>query len=177
MKTLLKIGKIILKYILIFIIVLLIAFGLLVATAKIPKQAIMENMQESVSFFKENAGMDEIQKRREYTGLHYYADSILMNIIYCIDSEKPVESVMWARYYETVKADINNDFIKVVEKDKEPNQQYIRYWHGSMAILRPLLVFFNFEQILLINKIMMWILAIILLAILLKKVKRLLLRT
>ena len=85
MKTLLKISKIILKYILIFIIVLLITFGLLVATAKIPKQAIMENMQESVNFFKENAGMDEIQKRREYTGLHYYADSILMNIIYCID--------------------------------------------------------------------------------------------
>lgn len=52
MKILLKIGKIILKYILIFITVLLIAFGLLVATAKIPKQAIMEKMQESVSFFK-----------------------------------------------------------------------------------------------------------------------------
>ena len=50
MKTLLKISKIILKYILIFIIVLLIAFGLL-ATPKIPKQAIMENMQESVIFF------------------------------------------------------------------------------------------------------------------------------
>lgn len=173
MKILLKIGKIILKYILIFITILLIAFGLLGATAKIPKQAIMEKMQESVSFFKESAGMDEIQKRREYTGLHYYADSILMNIIYCIDSEKPVESVMWARYYETVKADVNNDFIKVVEKDKEPNQQYIRYWHGSMVILRPLLVFFNFEQILLINKITMWILAIILLVILFKKSKTL----
>ena len=70
MKTLLKISKIILKYILIFIIVLLIAFGLLVATAKIPKQAIMKNMQESVSFFKENAGMDEIQKSDNYCYLH-----------------------------------------------------------------------------------------------------------
>ena len=78
---------------------------------------------------------------------------------------------MWARYYETVKVDVNNDFIKVVEKDKEPNQQYIRYWHGSMVILRPLLVFFNFEQILLINKITMWILAIILLVILFKNSK------
>ena len=69
MKTLLKISKIILKYILIFIIVLLIAFGLL-ATPKIPKQAIMENMQESVIFFLENAGMDEIQKSDNYCYLH-----------------------------------------------------------------------------------------------------------
>ena len=72
-------------------------------------------MKESVGFFKEHIGIDEIQKRREYTSIHYYADSILLNIIYCIDSDNPVESVMWAKYYETVKADINRDFITVVE--------------------------------------------------------------
>ena len=51
---------------------MLIAFGLLVATAKIPKQAIMENMQESVNFFKENAGMDEIQRSDNYCYLHSF---------------------------------------------------------------------------------------------------------
>ena len=148
-----------------------VALRLLIITAKIPKQAISKNMKESVEFFKEHIGIDEIQKRREYTSLHYYADSILLNIIYCIDSDNPVESVIWAKYYETVKADINRDFITVVENDNNPNQQYMRYWHGSMVILRPLFVFFNIEQIYLINKIVMWGLAIILLIIILKKCK------
>lgn len=171
MKKSFEIKKNILKYILIFILVIFVALRLLIITAKIPKQAISKNMKESVGFFKEHIGIDEIQKRREYTSIHYYADSILLNIIYCIDSDNPVESVIWAKYYETVKADINRDFITVVENDNNPNQQYMRYWHGSMVILRPLFVFFNIEQIYLINKIVMWGLAIILLIILLKKCK------
>ena len=171
MKKLQKIIKDIFRYVLLFIIIVILGLGLLVLTAKIPKKAISKKIKESVSFFKENPGIDEIQKRREYTTLHHSADSITLNMIYCIDSDKPLESVMWARYYETIKADINNDFIAVVEKDYEPNQQYVRYWHGNMIIVRPLLLFFNIEQIYLINSIVMWLLAIVLLVILFRKSK------
>ena len=82
MKKSFEIKKNILKYILIFILVIFVALRLLIITAKIPKQAISKNMKESVGFFKEHIGIDEIQKRREYTSIHYYADSILLNIIY-----------------------------------------------------------------------------------------------
>ena len=36
---------------------------------------------ESVEFFKKNDGVKEILKRREYSTLHYYADTVLLNII------------------------------------------------------------------------------------------------
>lgn len=165
--------KPILKYILIFITTVFILFSALTLTAKIPKSAIEENLKESVEFFKQNSGVEELLKRRNYTFIHYYADSIILNIIYCIDSTKPVQSSMWANYYEEIKADINNDYITVVEEQKKTNQQYLRYWHGSMAILRPLLTILNIEQIYLLNKIVMYLLAIILFILLFKKSKKL----
>ena len=151
--------KNIFKYTVIFIGVWALLFMLLVATAKIPKESIKENLKESVQLFKDNRGIEMLGSRKEYRYIHYYADSILLNIIYGIDTTKPVTSVLEAKYYETIRSDINDDFIEVVEKDLEPNQEYLRYWHGGMSILRPLLVLFNMEQIYLINKIMLWILA------------------
>ena len=38
----------------------------------------------------------------------------------------------------------------IVEKNYEPNTQYLRYWHGSMIFLRPLLVFFSIRCIILL---------------------------
>lgn len=168
-----KILKNILKYIIIYIITVSILFGILTLSSNIPKNLIQKNIEESVTFFKENAGVEEKLKRREYTTVHYYADSILLNIIYCIDSQKPIESTMWAKYYKEVNADINNDFVEVVEENKEPNEQYLRYWHGSMLILRPLLTILNIEQIYLLNKIVMYALAMVLLILIFRKSKKL----
>lgn len=162
----------ILKYMLIYVVCVAVLFGVLVIVAKIPKEAIQDNMKASVDFFKKNDGCDEIYKRREYSTLHYYADSMLLNIIYSIDSEHPIQSVMWDKYYFEIYADINNDFINVVEEDLAPNQEYLRYWHGSMVIVRPLLVFFNIEQIYLLNKVVMYGLAFVLLILLFRKSKK-----
>lgn len=164
--------KNILKYIIIYLITVSMLFSLLSLSSKIPKSSIQKNIEESVTFFKANAGIEEKLKRREYTSIHYYADSVLLNIIYCIDSQKPIESIMWSKYYKEVNADINNDFIKAVEEDKEPNDQYLRYWHGSMLILRPLLTILNVEQIYLVNKIVMYGLAIALFILIFRKSKK-----
>lgn len=172
-KILKKHIKATLKYILILIITVSILLTTLILTANIPKEKIENNLEESLEFYKGNLGIEEVLKRRDYTFLHYYADSILLNIIYSIDTENPVESVMWSKYYEEVKMDVNDDFITVVEEKKEPNQQYLRYWHGSMTILRPLLTIFNIKQIYRINQIAMWSLVISLLVVIYIKNKKL----
>lgn len=163
--------KIFLKYVLIFVMIVALLLGMLVATAKIPRASIEQNLKESLPFFKNHRGIESLKSNRDYTYLHFYADSILLNMIYCIDSNKPLESILWSKYYETIYADINDDFIAAVEQKKEPNQEYIRYWHGSMIILRPLLTIFNIEQIYLINKIALYGLAIALLILLFIKGK------
>lgn len=163
----------ILKYICIFIVTVIILFFSLVITSMIPKNAIKENMLESTEFFKKNSGIEAVQSRREYSYLHLYADSVLLNIIYSIDTTNPIESSLWCNFYQKLYVDINNDFINVVENDIAPNQQYLRYWHGSMILLRPLFTILNIEQIYILNAIVMLLLLIWLMIVLWKKSKKL----
>lgn len=179
--------KELIKYIVIFFITLIILFGLLVITAKIPREFISNNIKESTSEFHTSSEIDKVVIKREYTYRHIYADAMLLNIIYCIDSSKPVQSVMEAKYYSELKEKINSkyenevvnksisyDFNELVDGEHEGNQQYIRYWHGSMSIIRPLLVFLNLKQIYILNFIIISILTIILLIMLIKtKIKEL----
>jgi len=165
--------KSIIYYLFLFIIVIAILMFAQVLIAKIPKQAIEQNIKESIPFFEEKKGIERIRVRREYTFLHYYADTVLLNIIYCTDSDNALESVMWSDFYQKVYLDTNQDFIELVKEEKQANQQYLRYWHGSTIIIRPLLTIFNIKQIYALNQIIMYILAIILLILLFKKSKTL----
>lgn len=162
--------KNIIKYIFTFILTLLILFVLLVITAQIPKQVIEKNIAKSSEAFRTSQEIEEVIKRRDYTFLHPYADAMLLNIIYCIDTENPVESVMEAKYYiENQKLIISNNLNKLVENNAVGNTQYLRYWHGSMSIIRPLLVFMNLQQIYVLNAIILTILIIVLVIMLLKR--------
>lgn len=160
------------KYITIFITTIFMLSFLLVVSSKIPKQKIEKNIKESAKYYKSKAGIeyDDVDFRPSY--LHYYADSILLNIMYNINSDKPVESTLWANYYESKKIDWNLDFIDTVEHQKNANTQYLRYWHGSMMVLRPLFTIFNIEQIYKINTVLLYSLCIILFVMLALKNKK-----
>ena len=168
MKSVLK--KLI-KYIGIFFVTIFVLFSLLVISSKIPKSSIEKNMQESAEFYKNKRGIENIDHL--YNILHYYADSMILNIIYNIDSDNPIESTLWANYYQTRYADINDDFVRSVKFHREGNTQYVRYWHGSMMIIRPLMTFLNIEGIYILNNILLYILCIILFIMLVKKSKNL----
>lgn len=161
------------KYVILFIGILIILFLLLIVTSMIPREEIQENLEESAEFYERKEWIYELQPRRDYTYLHYYLDSTELNIIYCMNTSTPIESAMWAKFYEKTYVDGNNAFIEVVKGEQEANQQYLRYWHGCMVILRPLLTIFNVEQIYILNGIFLAVLAIILFVILWKKNKSL----
>lgn len=165
--------KNIIKYLLIYIIAVIILFTTLVLTNKIPQKFIIDNLKESVEYYKTKSGIQRRGLNRESETLHYYADSMLLNIMYFIDTDNATESVMEAKFYKYRFYDSNGDFIDAIEKNKETNSQYIRYWHGSLSVLRPLMTVLNIEQIYIVFNIIFWILFILLLVILLKKYKTL----
>lgn len=144
--------KAIMKYCIIFCVIVVSLASGLILTSCIPKEFIEKNLQESAEFYKNKDGIERLHPFREELKLHYYADSMLLNIIYCMNTEQPIQSTLWANYYETKYVDKNDDFIKVVEEKENPNTQYLRYWHGSMMIIRPLLLIFNIEQIYIYNR-------------------------
>lgn len=163
--------KNIIKYTLIFIITVFILFSALVLTSKIPKSAIIKNLEESAIYYKSKMGIQSKKSILGYELLHYYADSMLLNITNYIDEDNPIKSSMEAKYYKVFIIDTNIDFVNSITQKQEPNKQYIRYWHGSLAILRPLMTILNIEQVYNLNKLVFSVLFILLTVLLIKKYK------
>lgn len=106
----------------------------------------------------------------QFTYLHPYADEIILNIIFCLDTDKPLESVLEAKYYTKLKNDgCNYKYIDLIENNLEGNTQYIRYWHGSILVIKPLLMVLTLEQIYIFNAIILFMLFLTLLIMLIKK--------
>ena len=162
------------KYITIFIVTVFILFLLLVITALIPREKIENNIRESTEAFYNDKDRKTLEKtevlgEKQYEYRHIYADAMLLNIIYNIDTNNPIESIMEAKYYsEYGGKQITYDFNKIIDEQHEANVQYIRYWHGSMSIIRPLLTFMNLNQIYILNAIILLIGTIILLSLFIK---------
>ena len=72
--------KNVIKYILIFIIIVSILFSSLVLTSKIPRDSIGQNLEESAQYYKDKLGIHMKYFAFRYELLHYYADSMLLNI-------------------------------------------------------------------------------------------------
>lgn len=98
-----------------------------------------------------------------------YADSILLNISWYFNRDLPLSSVMWDSYYYTSDQNENDNLRDAVQKNKEPNLQYMRYWHGSAAIVRLLHLILNIQQIYVLHTVLIFVLIILVTVMLLRK--------
>lgn len=85
-----------------------------------------------------------------------YTDTIMLFESVSIDEKDPVRSVMSNKIYKSEEyfnlvGDLKNYLKGNIEGLEE--FEYSRYWHGYLVILRPLLEFFNYKQIRVINYI------------------------
>lgn len=156
----------ILKYILIFFITLGVMLGLLVIVAKIPKDNLKENVRESAEYYCDTEMFTRLLDGVNGSAVDHYADSILVNVAYHYEAENPLQSLMWSSYYFDEHQNENKNLLQAVNEDREANQQYLRYWHGSNVFVRPLLVCFNAKEIYVINAVIIGLLILGLLAML-----------
>ncbi|MGN0155489.1 MAG: hypothetical protein ACI4A3_13640 [Lachnospiraceae bacterium] len=157
------------KYILTFLAITALLTGVLVLSAMIPRSLIRENVQESAVYLCEGELFGKMVKNVKSSEIDRYADSILLGIAYQYDSDKPLTSVMWSNYYHNALYNENENLLTAVTDDCEANQQYLRYWHGSNAIVRSLLTVLNLKQIYILNGIVLALLVICLLSALLRE--------
>lgn len=120
---------------------------LLFVTALIPQSAIQKNMEKSAEYYNTHQLFDHVTKNAFLSRQDNYADCILTNIIYHIDSNDLLHSVISANYYNPDGEGVNESFSYAVASRVEPNVDYSRYWHGSMVILRPLFTVFDITMI------------------------------
>ncbi len=154
------------KYILVFCITVAVLLLMLVGVALIPQEKIKENVYESAQYYVENEIFEETIGGVKGSIVDRYADTILVAIAYQYDEDKPVESVIKSSYYHNDLKNENDNLMLAVSEELEANQQYLRYWHGSNVILRPLLVLFTVEEIYVINAIVLGVMAVLLIGIL-----------
>lgn len=143
------------RYILVFLVLTILLTCLLVLSARIPRSAIRENVQESAAYLCEEELFGTIVEGVEPSRMDRYADSILLGIAYQYDSAHPLSSVMWSSYYHDDFENENVNLLTAVTENREANQQYLRYWHGSIAVVRPLLLLFQIKQIYVLHGIVL----------------------
>lgn len=157
-----------LKYIVLFCGVAALLTGLLVLSAIIPRSAIQKHAEESAQYLCEKDVFFDLVKGADGSRIDRYADSILLAIAYQYDVERPLDSVMWSAYYYTEYQNENQNFLDAVTEGCEANTQYLRYWHGANAVVRPFLTFLNLKQIYLLNGVVLAALIVALFVILIK---------
>lgn len=121
---------------------LLICMSLLFAVcALIPQSGIRQGCLDSEAYFSANEGFPLLFEKNLGSRLDNYADAALINVIYNVDSARPLYTMIAAPYYRIEGNDIRADLHSAVVDGLAPNNEYARYWHGSQVLLRPLLTF------------------------------------
>lgn len=138
-------------YPIIFLLIVICLLFFMVCSSKIPKEKIRKNVIESASYLDEHPLFYEMIEGHNETKLDHYADAITLNITYNLDSKNSFKSVLEAEYYgNNHKSEIKN-LLNTSKNNYKANNQYIRYWHGTTGLLRIILLFFNIQQIYILN--------------------------
>lgn len=154
------------------ILITLIECIALTLVAMIPKSNIKKNIDESTDILLKKSVFFYVNENDYASRIDRYADSILLNIAYSYDSKQPLESVMKASYYYEETQNENHNLKTTVTENLQPNKDYIRYWHGSNIIVKPLLLFTNINGIYTLNTIVIVILLLMVLIQLWKRINK-----
>lgn len=139
-----------------FLMTIVACMALLTLVNLIPQAALQKNMERSAEYFNEHKLFENLWENHNSTMVDNYADCILTNIIYSIDSTHPFRSMIKASYYSTGMENVNVSLARLVGSGggeaaagllAEDSVDYFRYWHGSMVLLRPLFVLFSIQGV------------------------------
>lgn len=198
MKPKIKNGIILLiKFILIFVILLGIYFAIMTLTSLIPSGMLENNVRESSETLVQEGEKVTFDLKYKEENIFTFTDALMINTAYSIDNNHPIESFILARknyipgqtteFYpdgqynlganENYISKENGDLYQTKElyglmhgDNIQDSYEYARYWHGYLSILRPLLLLFNYSGIRIVLAIITLISIVALITLLCKKI-------
>lgn len=123
-----------------FFAALAVMWGLLVLTSMIPNENIYDKLMESADHYGNTEAFSFENSDRLCSVADNYADAILLNILWNIDSAHPVYSSLDTKYYSGEELGVNYGLFAALN-GIAPDTDYSRYWHGSVIFIRPLMMF------------------------------------
>ena len=153
------------KYIFVFIVTLLILVSILFLSIIMKNDSIDKNIIESLKILEnrdEDDYLDKSMKGKYEYRLAVQTDIKNLSLVYLVDSNKPINSLIEMNYYQDSDYGVTN-YAEIFENRSGMLADYSRYWHGQVAYLRPLLMFFTIDNIYIISSCILLVLLVILL--------------
>lgn len=146
------------KYILTLVLTIALLTGALTLACSIDTGAIREQVEESSEYFNENPLFESLWADNVAYQTDHYGDCVLVSMAYGMDTDHPLQSALYAKYFQEKTENVHIGLAKALEAGGQPEKEYLRYWHGSLIFLRPLLTFLNIEQIYRLNAVLIGLL-------------------
>ena len=138
------------KYILVFIVMLIIFCISMIITYSLPNESIRKNVSESLDVATKNDINPLFGEKVQGALLDEYTDLLILNTA-LNKGMSPNQSVLQRAFENSNYYSEINQTIAIKESLDNPNlynkTEYSRYWHGIQVIIRPLLMVFNYEEI------------------------------
>jgi hypothetical protein len=144
---------------------------LLVASASIPRNLIQKQSENSARYFAEREPFAVLYKDYINAIQDNYSDTLLCNIAYCMDTSHPFASAVHAKYVQAEGQEAYEGYLAAVSGKEEPNREYGRYWHGSLVLIRPLLMLIPIKAIRILCGLITVILQVIIAFVLIRQKK------
>lgn len=142
-----KFCKKILAYLIIFVIMILVFSLAMIVAYSLPNDKIQWHIKEERDYIVSQTYSSIIKG----STLDMFTDQLILNT--AMNKGKSKEESIIVRAFENSRySEPNGDQAVALQKTIDNaelynNQEYARYWHGIQTIVRPLLLFFNYQEI------------------------------
>lgn len=139
------------SYIILFLIMIVVFSIAMIGTYLLPNERIRAHIAESKELLINQNGNPLFTDYIKGANLDVFTDLLIMNT--AMNKGKTEDESVFIRAFENswYSNEEDNIYTSLQETVENPevynNQEYSRYWHGIQTIIRPLLLFFNYEEI------------------------------
>ncbi|MDO4294370.1 MAG: hypothetical protein Q4C65_14250 [Eubacteriales bacterium] len=131
-----------------------LTLALLMGAGRIPEEAIQENLRESADWLREKDRVIGLVNEKDFTSqVPYGFDAVWLGIAYRLDADGPLYAAVNAAYpgYDEEEETIFDGLWRAVAapdaSDAKQDVSYARYWQGMAGVLRVMLVFWNLQEL------------------------------
>lgn len=164
------------KYLCIGMVLLIIFVALLVLAILVPNDAVKNNVEQSAEILSNSEPIDYYNNLDKKIFNHNHSDALMINIMYGMDKNNIIESIVKCKRNNVIGLtqknipdsngdllhngmfDMTQELLAMTKGENQTTYDYARYWHGYIAVLKPLFLIFNIQQIRIILALLVYLL-------------------
>ena len=141
------------RYIITLIILVLVGFILLAVVYLLPVASMRANVEQSYDMLEKEGISSDMIKGYDSTRLDNYSDGLILNSAIYEGNESVLNKAAAVYQYNQKNGNYYTALLTMLKGGSEGLEKgsYARDWHGYLVIIKPLLLFMNYGEIILLN--------------------------